>query len=603
QPYLKTVLKKGETVILSGPVKEDRYSRYRYLENPHFERVDPEGDRIHTGRIVPVYHETRGLTSRQIRTLTHDLLASLEIEEFLPPDLLERYRLPPITEALQTIHFPPEGSDFAKLNGKATRAHKRLAFEEFFLLELGLALRKGILARMTKRIRYAFPEGGGEGLVDRFIASFPHRLTGAQRRVFEEIRVDMAGPHPMNRLIQGDVGCGKTVIALMAMLKAVEGGYQAALMAPTEILAEQHYLNLKDYLKDLGVPVHLLTGRTKGADRKKVFEEIARGAPGIAVGTHALSEEGVAFGRLGLAITDEQHKFGVLQRAALKGKGGEIDILVMTATPIPRTLAMSLYGDLDLSVVDELPPGREPVTTRHLRESERMEAYRLLEREVRKGGQGYVVFPLVEESEKVDLKAAVEMAGELSEKIFPEFRVGLLHGKMKGEEKESVMADFKANRIRILAATTVVEVGVDVPNATVMIVEHAERFGLAQLHQLRGRVGRGDGASCCLLLTGQGMSDDARRRIQAMVRTSDGFRIAEEDMEIRGPGELFGTRQSGIPELRAADLIRDVRILETARKDAFALAAADPDLSRPEHQLLRRSLERRWKEKLVLGTV
>jgi ATP-dependent DNA helicase RecG len=601
QPFLRNVLKKDQKVLLSGTVTIDRYTRRPAMENPHYEVMEEEGEAIHTGRIVPIYHETRGLTSRQIRGVIHGLLTTLDMEEFLPSSLLEQYRLPTLTQALRDVHFPETGTDLQRLQEKGTRAHKRFSYEEFFLLELGLAQRKKQRDQAVKTIRYG-QNGRERGLVERFLALFPYPLTRAQKRVFEEIRRDMDGPHPMHRLIQGDVGCGKTVIALMAMLIAVEGGYQAALMAPTEILAEQHHLNLRSYLERLSIPCWLLTGRRRGTARNRPLQEISEGTPGIVVGTHTLSEKGTVFGRLGLAVIDEQHKFGVLQRASLQDKGGEIDILVMTATPIPRTLAMSLYGDLDVSVVDELPPGRKPVNTRHYREAQRGDAYRFLEKEIREGRQGYIVYPLVEESEKVDLKAAVEMAGHLAQ-TFPDLRVGLLHGRMKGEEKESVMADFKANAIPILVATTVIEVGVDVPNASVMIVEHAERFGLAQLHQLRGRVGRGRDAAHCLLMTGSGMSPEAWRRIQAMVRTTDGFRIAEEDLSIRGPGEFLGTRQSGIPELRVADLLRDTRILEAARKDAFERIDDDPLLSRPEHHRLRQEMERRWKGRLRLGSV
>ena len=597
QPYLKQLFKNGQKVILSGPVKADRYLRH-YLDNPHYEMAEEEGERTHTGRIVPIYHETRGLSSRQIRALIRDLLESREWDEFLPEDRLSGYRLPHLKEALMSVHFPEEGSDLRTLQDRATRSHKRLSYEEFLLMELGLALRKRQVSRTTKAVRYQ-----ADTLIRKFLTLFPYPLTSAQQRVFQEIRRDMLGPHPMHRLIQGDVGCGKTVIALLAMLLAVDGGYQSVLMAPTEILAEQHYLNLKPFLEHLNVACDLLTGGVKPAERKRLFQSLGEGKPGVIVGTHALAEEGVTFGRLALAVIDEQHKFGVLQRAALKEKGRDIDLLVMTATPIPRTLAMSLYGDLDVSVVDELPPGRLPVVTRHYRESQHEEAYRFLAKEIRSGRQGYIVYPLVEESEKVDLKAAKAMAQHLAEKVFPEFCVGLLHGKMKRDEKEKVMSAFKSGRIQILAATTVIEVGVDVPNASVMIVEHAERFGLAQLHQLRGRVGRGGHASYCLLVSGGGLSPEAWKRIQAMVQRTDGFKIAEEDLRIRGPGEFFGTRQSGIPELRVADLVRDGRILETARKDAFQLVEEDPYLAQPEHLLLRRAMERRWKGRLSLGTV
>jgi ATP-dependent DNA helicase RecG len=418
--------------------------------------------------------------------------------------------------------------------------------------------------------------------------------------VLAEIFEDMRQPHPMNRLLQGDVGSGKTIVALLAMLLAIESGFQAAIMAPTEILAEQHYLTMYRLVAPLGVRVALLTSALKGARRRPLQEAISAGEVDLVIGTHALIQEGVAFKALGLAVIDEQHRFGVLQRATLKKKGYHADVLVMTATPIPRTLAMTVYGDLDVSVIDELPPGRLPVTTKLCYESRRSEAYDLMRRQLRQGRQVYVVYPLIEESEKVDLRAATDMAGHLQQEVFREFRVGLLHGRLKSDEKEEIMHAFAAGELPVLVSTTVIEVGVDVPNATVMLVEHAERFGLAQLHQLRGRVGRSQQQAYCLLMANYPMSEEAKQRLKVLAETYDGFTIAERDLEIRGPGEFLGTRQSGLPELRVAHLIRDQRVLSEARHAAFALIAKDPHLTLPEHTGLRQALMDRWRQKFEL---
>lgn len=622
QPFLKDLIHTGDEMILCGPIKRDPYAArlqprfVTYMENPHYEVMADNQEALHTGRVVPIYHETRGLSSKQIRTLIWDLIRSVELSEYLPDWILQSYHLPPLREALASVHFPGPDSDLATLQEMKTRAHKRFAYEDFFLLALGLAIRKRNTHQVTKKIRWrerpdntvtasADPHGARDTLlVEPFLSQLPFSLTRAQTRVFDEIQHDMDSPHPMNRLLQGDVGCGKTIIALMAMLRVLENGYQAALMVPTEILAEQHYLNVKGYVTALGVPCWLLTGRMKSSERQVVAASLEGGQVGIVIGTQALLTETVSFRQLGLVVIDEQHKFGVLQRAALKAKGeAPIDTLVMTATPIPRTLSMTLYGDLDISVIDELPPGRLPVSCRHFRESDRWEAYRWLQEELKKGRQGYVVFPLVEESEKLDLKAATEMSVLLAKQIYPEYSVGLLHGRMKREEKASTMAAFKKNEIQVLVATTVIEVGVDVPNATAMIVEHAERFGLAQLHQLRGRVGRGGSAAVCFLVTGRWMTPEAWKRMEAMVKTSDGFKIAEDDLEIRGPGEFLGTRQSGLPGFRVANLLRDVKILEVARRDALRTIEEDPTLSRLEHRRLRQMLETRWQHGLELGTV
>ena len=439
-------------------------------------------------------------------------------------------------------------------------------------------------------------------LVRRLRASLPYTLTAAQERVWGEIRIDMAEPYPMSRLLQGDVGSGKTVVAALAMVTAIEAGYQAALMAPTEILAEQHMMTLQALLEPLGARVVLLTSAVKGKARQAAVEAVESGAAACAVGTHALVQGGVAFKRLGLAVIDEQHRFGVGHRAALRGKAESPDVLVMTATPIPRTLALTLYGDLDVSVLDELPPGRKPVRTEAREEKARQKIYAFLRDEMMAGRQVYVVCPLVEESEVSDLRAATEMAERLQGQVFPDRRVGLIHGRLGFPEKERVMREFKEGTLHVLVATTVIEVGIDVPNASVMLVEHAERFGLSQLHQLRGRVGRGPFKSFCILMSGAA-GEDGQRRIEAMTETNDGFKIAEVDLELRGPGEFFGTRQSGLPEFRVADLLRDGAVLETARREAFAVVQADPSLLAPAHRRLREALLARWRGKLDLAGI
>lgn len=621
QSYLEKLLAPGATVMLSGTVTTGRggWTDLR-MESPHYEVLDAADEApIHVGRIVPIYHETRGLTSRLIRAMVKAALDQYgaSLEDVIPAAIRRRQGLPPLGVAMREVHFPAPGEDAAALDRGTTQARRRLAFEELLLLEVGLALRQREVKTEVKGIRFDVDTP----LLDRLRALLPFRLTPAQARVVAEIRADMAAARPMNRLLQGDVGCGKTVVALHAIVVACGSGYQAALMAPTEILAEQHYLNLRESLRALGLETVLLKSGG-GRARREALRRIESGEARVVVGTHALIQKGVRFARLGLAVIDEQHKFGVLQRKTLLEKGYHPDVLVMTATPIPRTLAMTVYGDLDVSVIDQLPPGRMPVRTLLFREAERRRAYRLLEDEVRAGRQGYLVYPLVEESEKVDLQAAIQAAERLQARELKAFRVGLLHGRMKAEEKERTMAAFKSGEVQILVATTVVEVGVDVPNATVMLIEHAERFGLAQLHQLRGRVGRGGNQSWCLLLMSgrarrmeEGRAEakpaappgsggqPARQRLEALVASGDGFVIAEEDLRIRGPGEFFGVRQWGAPEFRAANLLRDAALLDRARREAFALVAADPALARPEHRALRAAMLRRWREKLALGSV
>jgi ATP-dependent DNA helicase RecG len=612
QPYLAETFRAGQRVMLYGLVKpkSGRWTQLQ-MENPVFEilaggpQAPAHADLVHMGRIVPIYHgretKTRMLLGDRVRAIMKVLVDQYAdgAVDVLPPPLVHARRLMPFGEAIKAVHFPPAGANLEDLNRGRTPAHRRFAFEDFFLLELALGQKREEVRREARLLRYDLHTP----LPQRLLQALPFRLTEAQTRVLRDIHQDLAGPHPMNRLIQGDVGCGKTVVAVAAMLVAVGSGFQAALMAPTEILAEQHHLNLKMLLAPLGVSCVLLVGGRGGKKRAEALAAIAEGSAGIVIGTHALIQEGVTFRRLGLAVIDEQHKFGVLQRATLKEKGYTPDVLVMTATPIPRTLALTLYGDLDLSVIDAMPPGRPPIRTLLFAESQRARAYRLIEDELARGRQAYVVFPLVEESEKVDLQAAITGAERLQRDVFSKWTVGLIHGRMKADAKERVMTEFKAGRVQVLVATTVIEVGIDVGNATVMLIEHADRFGLAQLHQLRGRVGRGAQQSYCLLMGPGRLSEEARRRLEALVKSHDGFVIAEEDMSIRGPGEFFGTRQWGPTDLRVANLIRDVKILEEAREEATSLLQRDPGLARPEHAALKAALLRRWQQKLDLASV
>jgi len=590
--YMARVLKRGQRVVIHGKV--ERFQGRLTFRHPEFEVVESgDDDRLHTGRLVPVYSLTEGLPQRPLRRLMWQIVEQHVglVEEILPDTVRARRGLVDLRTALHDAHFPETETARAA-------AHQRLAFDDFLLLQLGLAI---LRSRITRAAGIAMQPRGE--LVARLRAALPYALTGAQERVWTEIRADMAAPYPMHRLLQGDVGSGKTIVAAHAVLTAVEAGYQAAVMAPTEILAEQHFMTFRQLLEPLGVTVTLLTSSLRSRERTARRAALAAGELACVVGTHAIVQEGVTFKRLGLAVVDEQHRFGVAQRARLKAMGASPDVLVMTATPIPRTLALTLYGDLDVSVLDELPPGRRAVTTVARTEHRRDKIYEFLRDQIASGRQVYVVYPLVEESELVDLKAATDMARHLQTDIFPELRVGLLHGRLNFDEKDAIMRAFKSGEVHVLVSTTVIEVGIDVPNASVMLIEHAERFGLSQLHQLRGRVGRGPYKSYCILLTKGTPTDEARRRIDAMVETTDGFRIAEVDLDIRGPGEFFGTRQSGLPQFRVADLLRDAALLEDARAQAQAIVAVDRELRAPEHRGLRAALLSRWRGKLDLASV
>lgn len=617
---MKSLLPVDTEVVVSAKFSR----RYNEIQATDYEfELFEEDTLIHTKRIVPKYALTAKLTAKMLRAWMRTALDEYghQIAEIFPLELRQRQNLIDRQSAINEIHFPT-----SEAHRKA--AQKRLAFEEFFLLTIGMEMKKD---RKISQEGIAFQigtelQGNAPSLLRDFVASLPYELTGAQKRVFAEIENDMRQKSVMNRLIQGDVGSGKTVVAAMALLRAIENGYQGALMVPTEILAEQHHYNLSEMLEHLrkgtpqaddeGINVVLLKSDLPKAERDEALAAITDGSADLIVGTQALIQEGVDFHKLGLVIIDEQHRFGVMQRATLRNKAQSRngnpqqstaapapDVLVMTATPIPRTLALTLYGDLNVSVIDEMPPGRQTIKTSWIKEKDREKLYGDLRKEIQRGRQAYIVYPLVEESEKLEeLKAATEMAEHLQNSVFPDLRVGLLHGQMKSVEKQEVMAKFNAKQIDILVSTTVIEVGIDVPNATLMVIENAERFGLSQLHQLRGRVGRGEHKSACYLVaTPKG--DDSYQRILAMIRTNNGFQIAEADLNIRGPGEFFGTRQSGVPNFKIADIIHDTSLLEAAKKEAELLVKADPGLNAPMHQLLKLMLQKHWRGNLEIASV
>jgi ATP-dependent DNA helicase RecG len=590
QPWLAERLPAGTQIVISGTVEQ--YLGRKVFNSPEWEPLSEE--LLRTGRIVPVYPLTKGLRSHKMRQVMKTAVDrwAPRVPEPLPGSLRERQEFYALPEAIFQSHFPESREALHA-------ARRRLAFDELFSLQLGM-----LAQRREWQAEPGIPLPPEPDQLRRLIEELPFALTDAQKRVMAEIGSDMAREVPMNRLLQGDVGAGKTVVAAAAMVIAVAGGTQAALMAPTEILAEQHFQGLQKMLAALGMTVRLLTGSTPPAEREEIYAGLAQGTIQVVIGTHALIQETVQFHRLGLAVIDEQHRFGVDQRAALREKGGSggngqqrqpnPHLLVMSATPIPRTLALSMYGDLDISILDEMPPGRQEIITRWIRPSERERAYAFVRGQVQKGRQAYIICPLVEESEKIEAKAAVEEHARLQNEVFPDLQLGLLHGRLAGAEKEAVMRAFKEGENDILVSTSVIEVGVDVPNSTVMVIEGANRFGLAQLHQFRGRVGRGEHQSYCLLVS-DAVSGDAEERLTALEQSNDGFMLAEKDLEIRGPGEFFGRRQSGLPELRLASLL-DIELLELARDEAQRLFATDPLLEEPEHELLHEKVADFWED-------
>src|SRR5256885_924340 len=628
--YLRDKFKPGQVVALYGKVEEDSHSDALQLIQPQFELLGDSGedgssdaaeqkaaDSLEIGRIVPIY-ESAGqgrLTSRWFRRIIRTALDNLtsDLPDLIPQAVRLRLSLISPREALWSVHWPEAGESFDDLQSSRTSAHVRLIFEELFFLELGLELKRrqqktktGIAFSLEGRVREAIKK------------ILPFHPTEAQKRVLKEIASDMEKPFPMRRLLQGDVGSGKTIVAFEAAIIAMENGYQVALMAPTEILAQQHYFSARRILENAGYRVVLLTGSLEDDRKREIRRHVGQGNAQLVIGTHALIEKKVDFANLGLVIVDEQHRFGVLQRFKLMKKNpstghvgtaapgrppersstgvpAEPDVLVMTATPIPRTLALTLYGDLDITVLDQMPPGRSPIVTRRLSDERSSEVWDFVRKQLAAGHQAYVVYPVIEEKEESELKAAMKMYKELSNRIFPDLRVAVLHGRMEPELKDQVMRLFQKGDIDLLVSTTVIEVGVDVANATIMVVEHAERFGLAQLHQLRGRIGRGAAKSYCILMTAGKVSEEGERRLDAMVRTTDGFKIAELDLELRGPGEFFGTRQAGMPSFQVANLIRDRQLLEVAKREAAAvIAGPNKDISQAEINLALRHMRTRW---------
>ena len=596
--YWQKIFKIGEWLAVSGKIK--RFGGYQ-MTHPEFDRLgeDAEGKQVNTGKIIPLYPSSDSLTkvnldSRGFRRLLQELVYQYKsnLPEVIPEHIRKNQHLMNINDAIENIHFP---KSFEHLQ----HAQRRFKFDELFFMELLVAFRKKKFSPETGGISF---EHVGEK-TEKLYNNLPFDLTNAQKRVLKEIRSDMKSSRPMNRLLQGDVGSGKTIVALVTMLIAVENGYQTALMAPTEILAEQHFLTIHSMLEELGVRVLLLVGAQAKRERSKILELIANGETDIVIGTHALIQEHVQFHNLGLVVIDEQHRFGVLQRAELRGKGVNPDVLVMTATPIPRTLSMTVYGDLDVSILNELPKGRKPIMTHWRKENRRSKVYQYIRDEIKKGAQAYIVFPLVEESEKLDLKAATDSYEKMKDGFFKDFKMGLLHGRMKSDEKEAVMKLFKSGELDILVSTTVIEVGVDVPNATIMVIEHAERFGLSQLHQLRGRVGRGVKQSICILITTENPSGESKKRMQTMTDTNDGFKIAEVDLELRGPGEFFGTKQHGLPEMKIANIVQDWKLLQAAREEAFELVNDDPQLLKAEEIGTRHYFIKNYRDKYDLAWV
>lgn len=606
ESYMREKYPVGSHVILSGKPELSRY-RGTGLEIIHPDMEPGAGEAAEMeangyrelGKIVPVYHSTEGLPIKILRSILNRIVEAYaeQVNELLPREIHRRHKFPLRERAIRWVHTPPNDASVKDLDHFRTAAQKRLIFEEFFLIQIGLAFKRNFTRKPIHGSK-AFTTRGP--LIRKFMKLLKFELTQAQKRILGEIMDDLERDVPMNRLIQGDVGSGKTVAALICLLTAVENNSQSALMVPTEILAEQHFLNIQPFCRQLGISIELVTGALPAKEKRAIQENIQGGKIQIVVGTHTLIQKTIQFHNLGLAVIDEQHRFGVLQREAIGKKGGRPHILVMTATPIPRSLALTLYGEMDVSFLDEFPPGRRSIATKIFSPAKRDQAYSILRKEVDKGRQAFVVCPLIEESEALDLKTAMEVQESLQNEYFPDLNVRLIHGKMKKEERRRIMSEFMEGGIHVLVSTTVIEVGIDVPNATLIIIEHAERFGLSQLHQLRGRVGRSEHASQCLLIAYASLSEDGKARLDAIQKSNDGFAIAEEDLKIRGPGDFMGTRQSGTPILRMANLIRDVKILESARKEAFALIDRDPLLELPEHQNLKQGMHHYLGDKLNL---
>jgi len=597
QPYLKDYFKVGETLILYG--KLERYGNKLQMSSPEFEIVSEDSDEaLNTGRIVPVYSLPSGLSQRTFRRFIKNILDEYlpKINDFLPFDIRSKNNLLNLAKALREIHFP-ENFDLQK------DAYRRLSFEEFFLFQMLLVLRKA-----KKKQKQGITHKIGGNLVRDYISNLPFKLTNAQAKVIQEILLDMAKPQAMQRLLQGDVGSGKTVVAVAITLTVIEGGYQAAVMAPTEVLGRQHYEKIKSQVSSLRsqgekIKICLLVGSSHKKEKEAIYQQIEAGKVDLVIGTHALLEEGVKFKKLGLVVIDEQHKFGVGQRALLPQKGLNPDVLIMTATPIPRTLAITLYGDLDISVIQELPPGRIPVKTSHFDFSQQRKAYEIARQQLALGRQVFIVYPVIEESYALDIAGAKKMYEQLKGGEFKDFKVGLIHGRLKQEEQDKTMSAFINKEFNVLVCTTVLEVGIDIPEATCMIVEHAERFGLSQLHQLRGRVGRGPYESFCLLIS-DAQTEDAKARIAAMLKSNDGFNIAEEDLKIRGPGEFFGRRQHGLSELKIGNPLAQMQLLKLAREDAVNLINKDPHLLLRQNVPLKEKLLQRfpeYEELLIVG--
>ena len=593
QPYMKKYFNQGDTVILYGKVQKSGKLQIIHPEYEIIRDESKEEESIHTGRIVPIYPLASGVNQRRLRRIIRHAVkqCASSVREQLPTNIRARHKLLDLSSAIKNIHFPVNERQMFE-------ARRRIVFDEFFILQLALAIR---------RYRIKFLPQGKAHKIDKkteqeFIKGLPFEPTRAQAKVMEDIKKDMESPHPMHRLIQGEVGSGKTLVSAYALLLTISNNHQGAIMVPTEILARQHYLTLSGLFSSLGITVVLLINDMPKKDREDAVKTIKSNEADIIIGTHALIQEKIEFGDLGLIVFDEQHKFGVEQRSTLKSKASDADIIVMTATPIPRTMAMTLYGDMDISVIDELPQGRRDVKTLWVDTSRLNEAYDFLREQLKQKRQAYVVYPVIDESSALKSEGATKMYEKLKDEVFKDYKVALIHGRLDEKAKQDIMADFKKKKIDVLVATTIVEVGIDIPNASVMIIENAERFGLSQLHQLRGRIGRGKFESYCILVS-DAETDEARERLEAISKITDGFEIAEEDLNIRGPGELFGSRQHGMPQLNLGNVISDVDILEEARKEAFNLIAEDPTLGQERHKALRDSLSKDFKERFHLSMI